>query len=396
MSSSFFFRKGLPLLFRTAENPHASVGHWILGTAGLVVGMIHVGGVTRLTQSGLSMTTWSPLGSWPPRSEQEWQTEFERYQTFPEWQQRQSMTLPEFQFIYAWEYGHRMLGRFVGVVFLVPWAYFSARGRIPAGYQGPMGLLAGMGATQGVVGWWMVRSGLEESRRGETSEIRVKPLRLATHLSMAVATYGALTWTGLNLLSLPHHQSIQLSQLEAKFPHAFRHAFMLRRGGVALTGLTALTIVSGALVAGNDAGRAYNTFPRMDGQWIPDAMLELVPWHRNLYENTATVQWNHRVLGTTTALTALGVLGMGLLENKTLTPQARHALYGVGVAATSQFALGVTALLSYVPLSLAAAHQLGSIAVFTSGIYLVHTLRYARPSVLRAAAKAVPKQVPSS
>ena len=147
-------------LFQATGNPYAATGGWIIGTAGLVVGMIHVGGITRLTQSGLSMTSWSPLGTLPPMSNGEWQTEFDRYKSFPEWQQRQSMNLSEFQYIYAWEYGHRMLGRFVGLAFCVPWAYFSLRGQIPPGYQGRMVGLLGMGGTQGLVGWWMVKSGL--------------------------------------------------------------------------------------------------------------------------------------------------------------------------------------------------------------------------------------------
>jgi len=375
----------------TAENPYAPVGKWILGTAGLVVGMIHVGGVTRLTQSGLSMTTWSPLGSLPPITLQDWEQEFARYQTFPEWQQRQRMTLEEFKFIYGWEYGHRMLGRFVGLAFCLPWLYFTARGRIPKGYQGRMAGLLAMGGTQGLVGWWMVKSGLGSDRKDERHEIRVRPVRLATHLSMALVTYGALLWTGFDILSLKHAGAIseQASQLSKE---ALRHASKLRTGSLALAGLTAVTVASGALVAGNDAGRAFNTYPLMDGHWIPPEILELVPWHRNFIENTATVQWNHRMLGTTTALTAVSILAIGLSPNKAalLTPQARNGLYAVGIAATGQFTLGVTTLLYYVPFSLAAAHQMGSIVVFTSGIYLAHTLRYARPSLLRAA-KGLPK-----
>jgi heme a synthase len=382
-----FLRKGLPLLTQVADNPHAAVGKWILATGGLVVGMIHVGGVTRLTQSGLSMTTWSPLGSLPPITREEWDNEFSRYKKFPEWQQRQSMSLDQFQYIYAWEYGHRMLGRFVGLAFCLPWAYFTVRGRIPQGYQGRMAMLASMGATQGLVGWWMVKSGLGQDRFGDKNEIHVKPARLATHLTLAVATYGVLTWTGLSILSLPHGPILkQLPDMAAKFPEAFRRASQLRLGTIAVTGLTALTIVSGALVAGNDAGRAYNTFPKMDGQWIPPEYIELTPWHRNVLENTATVQWNHRVLGTTTALTAISVVALGLLSpNKAalVTPQVRNGLVALGVAAVGQFTLGVTTLLYYVPISLAAVHQVGSVVVLTSGVYLLHSLRYARPALLR-------------
>jgi cytochrome c oxidase assembly protein subunit 15 len=203
-----------------------------------------------------------------------------------------------------------------------------------------------------------------------------------------------LLWTGFDILGLKYNNiPEQISKLSKE---ALRHASRLRTGSLFLAGLTAVTVSSGALVAGNDAGRAYNTYPMMDGQWIPSEILELVPWQRNLIENTATVQWNHRMLGTTTAITALSLLALGLGPNKAalLTPQARNGLYAVGIAATGQMALGITTLLMYVPIELAAAHQLGSIVVFTSSIYLAHALRYARPAMLRAAnvmTKAEPK-----
>jgi cytochrome c oxidase assembly protein subunit 15 len=370
---------------QAASNPYANTGKWILGTAGLVVGMIHVGGVTRLTQSGLSMTDWSPLGSLPPISKKDWEKEFDRYKLFPEWQQRKSMTLSDFQFIYAWEYGHRMLGRFVGVAFAMPWMYFTFKGRIPKGYQKRMVGLLAMGGTQGMVGWWMVKSGLGDDRRDEKREIRVRPVRLTSHLSMALATYGALLWTGFDILGIPQEANIK-DQVKKLSKDALRHAQKLRSTSLVLAGLTFCTAASGGLVAGNDAGRAYNTWPTMGDEWIPSEIMDLVPWQRNLTENTATVQFNHRILGTTTAFTALYLVGAGLSRNRgmLLTPQARNGLYAVGIAATGQFALGVTTLLTYVPFSLAAAHQLGSVVVFTSGLYLAHSLRYARPALVRA------------
>lgn len=356
----------------------------MLGTAGAVVGMIHVGGVTRLTQSGLSMTTWSPLGSLPPITQEQWEVEFDRYKQYPEWEQRKSMTLSEFKFIYGWEYGHRMLGRTVGLIFCLPWAYFTIRGRIPSGYQGRMVGLLAMGGTQGLVGWWMVKSGLGNDRRGDKQEIRVKPVRLATHLTMAVATYSALLWTGLDILALPH-KATMVEEASKLSRDALRHASRLRTGSLHLTALTGLTIVSGALVAGNDAGRAYNTYPKMDGEWIPSQISELTPWYRNLYENTATVQFNHRVLGELTATGALGLVAYGLSPARAalLTPQGRLGLQALGLAAAGQVTLGITTLLCYVPISLAVVHQLGSIVVLSSGIYLAHSLRYARPALAR-------------
>jgi len=409
-SASLLKRGGLPLLTNVASNPYAPAGKWILGTAGMVVGMVHVGGLTRLTQSGLSMTDWSVVGTLPPLNRREWQTEFERYKQYPEWQQRQSMTLREFQYIYAWEYGHRMLGRCVGVAFVVPWLYFTARGKIPKGYQPRMVALLGMGASQGLVGWWMVRSGLGDDRRDDRREIRVKPVRLAVHLSMAVLTYGALLWTGLDLLSLPHKDVVdrirQQLGADKALAAAFRRLSRIRTGSFALVGVTGITVASGALVAGNDAGRAYNTFPKMlQDRWIPSAneLWELQPKWRNLVENTATVQLNHRLLGTVTATTALSLASYGLWNFPSstasatkaaaaavLTPQARRGLVAVGVAAVGQYALGVSALLYYVPISLAALHQLGSVALFTSGVYLAHSLRYAaRPARIQQVGRAV-------
>jgi cytochrome c oxidase assembly protein subunit 15 len=393
---SSMLKKGLPAVKNSAHNVYAPAGKWILGTAAAVVGMIHVGGVTRLTQSGLSMTTWSPLGSLPPITQVEWEAEFARYQTHPEYQQRKSMTLSDFKFIYGWEYGHRMLGRTVGLIFCAPWLYLSLRGKIPKGYQKRMMGLVAMGGTQGLVGWWMVKSGLGDDRVGDKQQIRVKPIRLATHLTMAVATYGALLWTGLDIFGLPHKKMAEEAAKLSK--EAIRHAKRLRVGSIAVTGLTGLTIVSGALVAGNDAGRAYNTFPKMGDEWIPSEIMDLQPIQRNFIENTATVQFNHRVLGMSTAAAALSLVAVGLSPARAalITPQTRNGLYAVGVASVGQVTLGITTLLYYVPISLAAAHQIGSIVVFSSGVYLAHSLRYARPAILRAgrtAASASSRQV---
>jgi len=384
------------MMTKSVENLYAPTGKWIMGTAGMVVGMIHVGGVTRMTQSGLSMTDWSPLGGLPPITQQEWEMEFQRYKEFPEWQQRQSMTLQDFKFIYGWEYGHRMMGRLVGLVFAVPWLYFSARGKIPAGYQKRMVGLLCMGGTQGLVGWWMVQSGLGEDRREEKREIRVRPVRLAAHLSMALATYGALVWTGLDLLGMPHSQAKLKEAVSKLSQESLRQAQVLRTKSFALSGLTFLTVASGALVAGNDAGRAYNTYPKMGDHWIPPEIMELVPWQRNFTENTATVQFNHRILGASTAITAITLAGIGLSPSRAaaLTPQARRGLYAVGAAATAQASLGIVTLLTYVPLTLGVAHQLGSIVVFTCSLYLGHALRYARPSLMRTAQAAAIKAPP--
>jgi heme a synthase len=393
-----FLQKGLPIVFQSSLNSNANVGKWLLGTGGMVVGMIHVGGLTRLTSSGLSMTDWSLTGSLPPMTLEAWNQEFDRYKQYPEWQQRQSMTLSEFQYIYAWEYGHRMLGRVVGAIFLVPWMYFTFRGKIPTGFQPRLIGLGLLGGTQGLVGWWMVKSGLTDDRRGEANQIRVKPVRLASHLTMAFITYAGLIWTGWDILGLMHHHSppannstAKTTTITSKWLHilkdtsvdALRHASRVRVGGIILTSLTGLTIVSGALVAGNDAGRAFNTWPKMGDYWIPPEIFDLSkPYTKKSLDDTATVQFHHRMLGQITGISALALLGIAR-PTQMLTPQARKGLAAVGIATTAQVVLGITALLNYVPISLAAVHQLGSVVVFTSGLYLVHSLRYARPAVLK-------------
>ena len=427
--TSSIYARGLPVLFSPALNPHAPVGRWILSTSGLVVAMVHIGGVTRLTKSGLSMTDWKPHMEVPPMTTEEWNVEFDRYKTYPEYAQRKSMTLDEFKYIYYWEWGHRMMGRFVGVVFGGGWAYFTWMHRpklmqqstttmasilmprnltsaIPPGYQSRLALLFAMGGTQGLVGWWMVKSGLGDNRRGDRSEIRVSPYRLAAHLGMAVGTYSMLLWTGLGVLSYPvdrypaaasaagggggvgaaaEKSAPSMLQRYAMnlAPDALRHARNTRAGVLSTVGLTGLTILSGAFVAGNDAGNAYNTYPLMDGRWIPwEDMVDpsKEPVWRNAFETTATVQWNHRVLGTCTALTALGAAGYGLLAGRapgSTTPQVRRGLVALGAAATGQMSLGIVTLLNYVPIALAASHQLGSLVVLTCGVYTAHSLRYA-------------------
>ena len=418
---SSMYTKGLPILTSPTLNPHAPLGKWLLSTSTLVFAMVHIGGVTRLTKSGLSMTDWKPLGSLPPITNEEWKTEFERYKQFPEYEQRQSMSIDEFKYIYYWEWGHRMMGRFVGVVFGGGWAYFTWLHRpksknitssaIPPGYQPRLALLFAMGGTQGLVGWWMVRSGLGDDRRGDRNEIRVSPYRLAAHLGMAVGTYSVLLWTGLGALSYPVDSyaaaksggatitaksattstfSLLQQYTKSLSPNALQHAKQTRLGVISTVGLTGLTILSGAFVAGNDAGNAYNTYPLMDGQLIPwnDMVDETkVPKWRNMFETTATVQWNHRVLGTATAVSALSVAGYGLLRNNSIsssstTPQVRRGLMALGTAATAQMSLGIATLLNYVPISLAASHQLGSLVVLTCGVYTAHSLRYAGQSVV--------------
>lgn len=225
-------------------------------------------------------------------NQKEWETEFERYKTFPEWQQRKSMTLSEFKRIYFWEYGHRMLGRFVGVAFAVPGLYFAARGMIPKYLYPRIALLFGLGGAQGLIGWWMVKSGLNVDPE-QRKEIRVSPYRLATHLTMAFTTYVLLFWTALDVLRGPGLKDVA----KTLSTDALKLSQKLRGYGKVSALLAATTVFSGAFVAGNDAGRAYNTYPLMDGKIIPlEDMFPLEPLWRNIFETTATVQVSSSLL----------------------------------------------------------------------------------------------------
>lgn len=324
----------------------------------MVAGMVTVGGVTRLTRSGLSMTDWKLQGSFPPMNDEEWQKEFDRYKTFPEWQQRKSMTIGEFKYIYFWEWGHRMLGRTVGLAFTVPALYFAARGMIPRHLYPRLALLFGLGGGQGLIGWWMVKSGLDMDPN-QKKEIRVSPYRLATHLSMAFTTYGLLVWTGLDLL----HPASQMKKIASSLSDdVLAAAKRSRRFNLHNLGLVAITVLSGAYVAGNDAGRAYNTFPKMGDEWIPEGILDMTPVWRNFVENTATVQFDHRILALST-LTAVSVGYMGAKKAlqgayfKAIPAGTRLAYHAAMGMAWTQVGLGISTLLLYVPISLAAVHQ---------------------------------------
>jgi len=364
-----------------------------LGTSGAVACIVSVGGVTRLTKSGLSMVDWKPWGGLPPMNAEQWNEEFDRYKSFPEWSQRKSMTLDEFKSIYWWEYGHRMLGRTVGLIFVGPGLYLLARNKIPVGmkYKGRLLGILGLGSLQGAIGWWMVKSGLEENRRGDRKEIRVAPQRLAVHLGMAVTTFTLLMSTSMDIFQRPNIRSM-LKFTRSHSVHEIMYASWLRKSSIGLVGLTLTTVLSGAFVAGNDAGRAYNTFPKMGDDWIPPkkVLFEHLPFYRNFMENTALVQFNHRVLGTTTATMSIALAAVSFLHpvgRNILTKQVRNGLTTLGGVASLQMSLGVLTLINYVPIPLAAMHQIGSLAVLSSGLYVVHSLKYVGPRFLNAVSR---------
>jgi len=343
------------------------------------------------------MTDWKLQGSLPPLSQEAWEVEFERYKRFPEWQQRKSMTIEDFKFIYFWEYGHRMMGRFIGFAFTGPLLYFAAKGMIPKPMLPKLGLLFTLGGTQGLIGWWMVKSGLEVDPE-QRKEIRVSPYRLATHLGMAFTTYTALLWTGLDLTN-PASKARQVAAVMSET--TIKNAFVLRKFAIVNGGLVAATVISGAFVAGNDAGNAYNTFPLMDGKWIPSEIMELEPKWRNLFENTATVQFDHRVLAIST-LTSMGT--MYVLARKgaagslwaALPSNTKALFHSVAAMSATQVGLGIGTLLLYVPIPLAAVHQAGSLVLLTLTTLLAHSLRFSTFAGVKGLTSAATRSVSSA
>jgi cytochrome c oxidase assembly protein subunit 15 len=345
-----------------------ALGWWLLGTGGAVFAMVVLGGVTRLTRSGLSMTDWRLRESWLPANEEEWAREFERYKQFPEYKRiNAGMTLGEFKEIYLMEWLHRMWGRGLGVLFGVPLAVFLARGsaqRFPGMTARLLALLA-LGGGQGAVGWWMVKSGLEEPATAH-KEPRVSPYRLAAHLTVALAVYSGLVWQGLTALA---PNALEGGQQLAK----------LRRHALYPLVLAGATFVSGAFVAGNDAGHAYNDWPLFAGRLVPAEIWDAALGWRNFFENTATVQFDHRNLAYLTLLSTAGAFVVAR-KNWAAAPQQAKIAFQLMVAAVSgQVLLGISTLVMFVPIGLASAHQAGALTVWTALLYVQHTLRFLRP-----------------
>lgn len=336
-----------------ADGSRAQISAWLAGVALLVAAMVIVGGATRLTDSGLSITEWQPLlGAIPPMNEADWQAAFAKYKTIPQAAiVNKTMTLHEFKFIYWWEWGHRQLGRFIGVAFALPFAWFALRGLVPRALMIRLAGLLVLGGLQGAAGWFMVKSGLVE-------RIDVSPYRLTLHLTLAVLIFSALVWTVLDLNAARERLRFALSAGQ-------------RRMAAALPVLVVMQIALGGLVAGNKAGRAYNTWPTMDGQWIPDALLALKPWYLNLTENMTTVQFNHRLAAYLVLAAALWhafSLARSVEAPRSLVTSAN----ALAVAVVAQAALGVWTLLMAVPISLGLLHQGGALVVLALALYHAH------------------------
>jgi cytochrome c oxidase assembly protein subunit 15 len=334
---------------------------WLLACCGMIFVMVVIGGVTRLTLSGLSITEWQPvIGIVPPLSPQSWAEEFEKYRHIPQYRLINSgMSLDAFKTIYLWEYFHRLWGRLIGFAYALPLAYFLVTGRLPRRLLLPLAGILALGFAQGALGWYMVESGLAD-------RVEVSQYRLVAHLALALAIYAATLWIALDLLSGPGQTAVP--------PH-------WRRASEALIALVALTILAGGFVAGLNAGLTYNSFPLMDGSFIPAGYAQLQPFARNWFENVAAVQFDHRLLAMTT-VAAVG--GLWLAGWRAALPRpGRLALHALVAAAMLQFALGLATLLLVVPIPLAAAHQAGAVLLLTAAIVMRHTVRRAAVAPVR-------------
>lgn len=324
-----------------------SISRWLFVLFLMVVLMVLVGGLTRLTDSGLSITEWRPVtGAVPPMSASDWQQEFAKYQESPEFQlQNHTMDLAEFKVIYWWEWGHRLLGRAVGLVWAVGFLWFLARKAIPRGWTSRLVLLGVMGGAQGAVGWWMVASGLEGRM------VDVASYRLAIHLGLAFAILGLIGWY-MFLLGRSEMDLFQARRRKEK-----------RLTGVAtlLLVLVIAQILLGALVAGLDAGRGYIDWPLMGGAFFPSEALNTDPVWRSVFENEAMTQFNHRILAY--VLLASAIWGY-VSARKSALVAVRSSFRWVLIAIGAQAVWGIVTVMNAAPLSLAITHQLGAILVW--------------------------------
>lgn len=338
---------------------------WLLAVAALIVVMVMVGGATRLTESGLSIVEWQPVtGVVPPLTEADWQREFDKYKKIPQYQTlNPRMTLEEFKVIYWWEWVHRLLGRLIGAVFLLPFLWFLWQGWLDRKLAARLWAIFALGALQGVIGWWMVASGL-------VGRVDVSPYRLAVHLTLACIILVAVLWTRGQLI----------------YRTSITDSFRLRVGAVGLLALVFVQIYMGALVAGLDAGLVFNTWPLMEGRLIPPAseLLAMEPTWRNLFENRLTVQFGHRMVAY--GLFVLAVLhAVDALRTLRSGPGVAGAI-GLATAICLQSIVGILTLLHVVPIPLALLHQ--GMAVVVLVIAALHAERMTAGVRRRSAAMA--------
>lgn len=348
--SSLALPAGAPATASVAPGRRA-VAAWLLLCCTLVFVMVVVGGVTRLTRSGLSIVEWQPIvGTLPPLSDAAWQEAFDKYKLTPEYREvNRGMSLAEFKGIFWWEYVHRLLGRLIGVFFFVPLVWFWVRGRLNRPLAWKLAGIFALGGLQGAMGWYMVASGLID-------EPRVSQFRLTAHLAIAFLIFAAMLWIAMDLL--------------APRPATKVAPAGVRRLGWWITGIVGYMVVTGGFVAGIRAGKAYNTFPLMHGHVVPPEIFMIEPWWQNFFYNMATVQFDHR----------LGAWALALLvpwlwlrvRRADVSPRTRLAADLLLAVLVLQVALGITTLLLAVPVALGAAHQGGAVLVLAAALWNAH------------------------
>jgi heme a synthase len=354
------------LIDRGRSGARGAIRAWLMVLFALVTLMIAVGGMTRLTDSGLSITEWRPVtGAIPPLSAEDWQREFDLYREIPQYQlQNRGMSLAEFQVIYWWEWGHRQLGRVIGLVWGLGFLWFLARRQIPPGWTPRLLGLGALGGLQGAIGWWMVSSGLEAGM------LSVASYRLATHLGLAFVILGLIAWY---VLLLGRTEAQLLTARRAREPKLFSVS-------TGLMHFAMLQILLGALVAGIDAGRSFPDWPLMAGGFFPPAPFELTPLWRNFFEDDGLVQFMHRMAGY--LLFAFGIV-VWLRARKSPNAATRLAFNAVLAVMALQVVLGIVTVLYSAPVHIAIVHQLGAVALWVLILRGRFLAQYPLPQSLR-------------
>ncbi len=340
-----------------SKPPDKGVGIWLLTIAVLIALIVIVGGLTRLTESGLSITEWRPVtGMLPPLSDAAWEAEFDKYRGTTQYALlNEGMGLAAFKTIYWWEWGHRFLGRVIGFVFLFPFVYFFAKKRITGALAMRLGVIFLLGAAQGALGWWMVQSGLAD-------RVSVSQYRLAAHLGLAFVLFGYVLWTALEVFGAQQTSQASLARFR---PVAW-----------ALAALVFFQILLGAIVAGLDAGLAFPTWPRFGGDWIPAGLYNLAPWWANHFDNHAMTHFQHRNVGYIVGVLAIWFF-VALLRAKP-EKTVRVAAIHLAVFTIAQIVLGIVTVTTLVALPIAALHQFFALVLFGTSLWLAYVLSPAR------------------
>lgn len=324
---------------------------WLLAICFLIFVMVIIGGATRLTGSGLSITEWKPImGAIPPLNGQDWQEAFEKYKQIPQYTEiNEGMSLDEFKSIFWWEWGHRFLGRFIGLAFFIPFLIFLLSKRVEACLQPKLLVMFLLGGLQGFMGWYMVTSGLVD-------RVDVSQYRLAAHLGLAVLIFGYIFWIVLGLNNRANTEPVNSK---------------IKWGAIGLVCLIFIQIIAGAFVAGLKAGKSHNSWPLMDGEWIPTGLTIMTPWWKNLFENALTVQFDHRII----AYIIVAMLIWHLFSIfKAGEQRGKSSGVTLLILTLLQITLGILTLLYFVPLKLALIHQAGAIIVFAVALWHLHRL----------------------